>query len=101
VLCALLTSLLLIGGLGHPLAIQFADTSPTADRGDRPLIRVEGGVVTADRQGPARSPAHSRKSCLMSRETHVFSVLSQHKEATSLRSKGEASDGTPNQCSVS
>jgi hypothetical protein len=52
--------------------------------------------VTADRQGPARSPAHSRTSCLISRGTHVFSVLSHRKEATTLvvRSRGEANAAT-------
>jgi hypothetical protein len=96
VLRALLTTFLLMGRLSQPSASPPADESHTADRGDRPLIRVEEGVVTADRQGPARSPAHPRKSCLISRGTHVFSVLPHHKEATTLlvKSKGKASDDT-------
>ena len=51
VLRALLTSLLLMGGLSQPSASPPVDKSPTADRGDRPLIRVEGGVVTVNIAG--------------------------------------------------
>jgi HEAT repeat protein len=46
VLRALLTSLLLIGGLGRPVAGQSVDKSPIAGGGDPPFIRVEEGVVT-------------------------------------------------------
>lgn len=46
VIRALLTTFLLMGGVGSPVAGQSVAQSPPAAGGDRPLIRVEEGVVT-------------------------------------------------------
>ncbi|WP_337286679.1 hypothetical protein [Candidatus Methylomirabilis sp.] len=53
---ALLTGLLLAGWPGQPLVGSVVAQAPTAAAGAPPVIRVEQGVVTADRQGRARLP---------------------------------------------